>query len=79
MADESEIRHGVPLPPLSRDGPSLFERLGVDDSFIVPFEDTRADILNGLVDRQAKWYGEKLGATFVTRRVAEGIGVWRVK
>ena len=78
-----EIESGVEIPPQStplRKMKYPFNRLNVGDSFVYPVtspDDVEA-VQNRLQSAAANW-GRSRGMRFVTRRVTQGIRVWRVK
>ena len=78
-----QIESGVEIP--QQDKPVRktkypFNRLNVGDSFVFPvgIDDDREAIQNRLQSAAANW-GRSRGMRFVTRRVTQGIRVWRVK
>ena len=78
-----QIESGVEIPPQSqplRKTKYPFNRLNVGDSFVFPVatDEDREAIQNRLQSAAANW-GRSRGMRFVTRRVTQGIRVWRVK
>lgn len=77
------IEYGIPIPPLPKPGPKLgfirnrypFERMRVGGSFLIKcikLEAMRCQA--NVIGASYKYKGE-----FTTRRVKDGIRVWRVK
>jgi hypothetical protein len=78
-----QIESGVEIPPQSqplRKTKYPFNRLNVGDSFVFPVstDEDREAVQNRLQSAAANW-GRSRGMRFVTRRVTQGIRVWRVK
>ena len=78
-----QIESGVEIPPQSQPLRKMkypFNRLNVGDSFVFPVatDEDREAIQNRLQSAAANW-GRSRGMRFVTRRVTQGIRVWRVK
>ena len=78
-----QIESGVEIPPQAqplRKTKYPFNRLNVGDSFVFPVatDEDREAVQNRLQSAAANW-GRSRGMRFVTRRVTQGIRVWRVK
>ena len=78
-----QIESGVEIPPQSqplRKTKYPFNRLNVGDSFVFPVatDEDREAVQNRLQSAAANW-GRSRGMRFVTRRMTQGIRVWRVK
>jgi hypothetical protein len=74
-AEPYVIEKGIPVAaPITARGASRFpfEKMEIGDSFLV------TDLPRKLVWQSAYTAGKRLGRTFVTRKLAEGIRIWRV-
>ena len=78
-----QIESGVEIPPQAQPLRKMkypFNQLNVGDSFVFPVgpDEDREAVQNRLQSAAANW-GRSRGMRFVTRRVPQGIRVWRIK
>ena len=70
--DRIKIEHGIPLPPARNKCRYPYKQMAINDSFFVP------DAGQNEIANQAHRWSKKLGRTFVTRKRAGGVRVWRI-
>lgn len=71
-----KIEPGIPIPRKTGARSSLalhLERMDVDDSILVPHTRARRAIA------VARGVRARLGRTFITRKLPEGVRIWRTK
>ena len=77
MTEPISVEKGVPLPPEKRGRPTRYpwDEMNVGDSFLY----SKRHAMSRHASSAASSAGRSRGWTFTTRKVPEGVRIWRIK
>jgi hypothetical protein len=78
MSETFEIKQGVCPPKAQYRGKYPFQRLKVNEYFVVPCEPFEQEYMAKSLWSSARWATYKTGFKFATRKVEGGIAIWRI-